>query len=44
LGIPIYPYLGAGSGSQAVQTAKIMVSFEEVCEKEEFKGILDHPC
>ena len=27
-------YLEAGSGSHAVQTAKIMVRFEEVCEKE----------
>lgn len=27
-------YLEAGSGSHAVQTAKIMVAFEEVCEKE----------
>lgn len=27
-------YLEAGSGSHAAQTAKIMVAFEEVCEKE----------
>jgi UDP-N-acetylglucosamine 2-epimerase (non-hydrolysing) len=27
-------YLNAGSGSQAVQTAKIMVAFEEVCLRE----------
>ena len=26
--------LGAGSGSHAVQIAKIMVDLEEVCEKE----------
>ena len=25
---------GSGSGSHAVQTAKIMVAFEEICEKE----------
>lgn len=30
---PAY-HLEAGSGSHAVQTAKIMVAFEEVCEKE----------
>ncbi|MEW6442603.1 MAG: UDP-N-acetylglucosamine 2-epimerase (non-hydrolyzing) [bacterium] len=28
-------FLEAGSGSHAVQTARIMVAFEEVCEKEE---------
>lgn len=28
-------FLGVGSGSHAVQTAKIMMSFEEVCEAEE---------
>ena len=27
-------FLAAGSGSHAVQTAKIMIGFEEVCEKE----------
>src|SRR5436309_3281860 len=27
-------YLGAGSGSQAIQTAKIMVAFEEAIERE----------
>lgn len=27
-------FLGAGSGSHAVQTAKIMVAFEQVCESE----------
>src|SRR4030042_2601388 len=30
---PAY-HLGVGSGSHAVQTAKIMVAFEEVCERE----------
>ena len=35
LGIPEPDYcLDAGSGSHAVQTAKVMVAFEEVCEKE----------
>jgi hypothetical protein len=27
-------HLGAGSGSHAVQKAKITVAFEEICEKE----------
>ena len=27
-------FLGAGSGSHAVQTAKVMVAFEELCQKE----------
>jgi len=31
-------FLDAGSGSHAVQTAKIMVSFEEVCVKEKCKN------
>jgi UDP-N-acetylglucosamine 2-epimerase (non-hydrolysing) len=35
LSIPAPAYhLGSGSGSHAVQTAKIMVAFEEICEKE----------
>lgn len=35
LGLPEpHFYLAAGSGSHAVQTAKIMVAFEEVCEAE----------
>ena len=28
-------FLSAGSGTHAVQTAKIMVTFEELCRKEE---------
>ena len=35
LAIPAPAYhLGSGSGSHGVQTAKIMVAFEEICEKE----------
>ena len=35
LAIPAPAYhLGSGSGSHAVQTAKIMVAFEEICEQE----------
>jgi len=35
LGIPAPDYhLGAGSGSHAVQTAAVMVSFEQVCERD----------